>query len=82
MTCDESEQDRTASKMFPSCRNAFNPVPDILEKAEFPNPYNGDVLASSIVLTLIIVHIIILYIVENNSIIVLTLITEMFWHPQ
>ena len=66
--------------MFPSCRNAFNPVPDILEKAEFPNPYN--VLASSIVLTLIIVHIIILYIVENNSIIVLTLITEMFWHPQ
>ena len=53
--------------MFPSCRNAFNPVPDILEKAEFPSPYNGDVLASSIVLTLIIVHIIILYIVENNS---------------
>ena len=65
---------KTASKMFSSCRNAFNPVLDILEKAEFPNPYNGDVFASSMVLTLIIV--------ENNSIIVLTLITEMFWHPQ
>ena len=38
-----------------SCRNAFNPVLEILEKAEFPNPYNGDVLASSIALTLIIV---------------------------